>query len=209
MEKSPDLIFFKDGHSRFTRVNHSLAEFMGAKSAAECIGKSDADYFEAEDARRWSVDEQEILRSGQPQIDQVERFKRPNDGLCWLSTTKVPMFDHAGAISGIAGISRDITALKNSEEMLREQSEHNRMILETASDAFIGMEPDGTITAWNPQAERTFGWTGWRKPWGAPYATLSSLRHTGLPTRMGVEQFLTTSAGIHVEPANRSDWLAP
>ena len=42
--------------------------------------------------------------------------------------------------------------------MLREQNERNRMILETANDAFIGMDPDGTITAWNPQAELTFGW---------------------------------------------------
>jgi PAS domain S-box-containing protein len=75
-----------------------------------------------------------------------------------MSITKVPMFDRSGRVSGIAGISRDITALKNSEEMLREQNEHNRMILETASDAFIGMEPDGTITAWNRQAELTFGW---------------------------------------------------
>jgi PAS domain S-box-containing protein len=69
------------------------------------------------------------------------------------------MFDRSGQVSGIAGISRDITALKNSEEMLREQSERNRMILETANDAFIGMDPDGSITAWNPQAELTFGWT--------------------------------------------------
>ncbi len=43
--------------------------------------------------------------------------------------------------------------------MLREQSERNRMILETANDAFIGMDPDGSMTAWNPQAELTFGWT--------------------------------------------------
>ena len=34
MENSPDLIFFKDSDSRFTRVNRSLAEFMGAKNPA-------------------------------------------------------------------------------------------------------------------------------------------------------------------------------
>ncbi len=194
MEKSPDLIFFKDSASRFTRVNHSLAEFVGAKSPAECIGKSDADYFEAEDALRWRGEEQEILRSGQPQIDQVERFKRPNDGLCWLSTTKVPMFDHAGGVSGIAGISRDITALKASEEMLREQSEHNRMILETANDAFIGMKPDGTITAWNPQAEVTFGWKAAEAIGRTLCDTVIAPAYRAAHAN-GVEQFLSTSEG--------------
>ena len=194
MEKSPDLIFFKDSASRFTRVNHALAEFVGAKSPTECIGKSDADYFETEDALRWSREEQEILRSGQPQIDQAERFKRPNDGLCWLSTTKVPMFDHAGGVSGIAGISRDITALKASEEMLREQSEHNRMILETANDAFIGMKPDGTITAWNPQAEVTFGWKASEAIGRTLCDTVIAPAYRAAHAN-GVEQFLSTSQG--------------
>jgi PAS domain S-box-containing protein len=194
MEKSPDLIFFKDSASRFTRVNHSLAEFVGAKSPAECIGKYDADYFEADDALRWHGEEQEILRSGRAQVDQVERFRRPNDGLCWLSTTKVPMFDHAGGISGIAGISRDITALKASEEMLREQSEHNRMILETANDAFIGMKPDGTITAWNPQAELTFGWTAAEAIGRTLCDTVVASAYRAAHAN-GVEQFLTTSEG--------------
>ena len=39
MENSPDLIFFKDSNLRFTRVNQSLAQFMGAKNPAECVGK--------------------------------------------------------------------------------------------------------------------------------------------------------------------------
>ena len=194
MEKSPDLIFFKDSHLRFTRVNNSLAQFVGASNPAECIGKSDSDYYEAREAQRWSREEREILQSGQPQIDQIERFKRPNDGLCWLSTTKVPMFDRAGEVTGIAGISRDITALKASEEMLREQSQHNRMILETASDAFVGMKPDGTITAWNPQAELTFGWTAAEAIGRTLCDTVVAPAYRAAHAN-GVEQFLNTSDG--------------
>jgi two-component system, sensor histidine kinase and response regulator len=194
MENSPDLIFFKDSNLRFTRVNHSLAEFMGAKNPAECVGKTDADYFEAEDVLRWRGEEQEVLRSGKPQIDRVERFKRPNDGLCWLSTTKVPMFDGGPEVLGVAGISRDITALKTSEEKLREQSEHNRMILETAYDAFIGMEPNGTITAWNPQAERTFGWTAAEAIGRTLCDTVIAPAYRDAHAN-GVERFLTTSEG--------------
>ena len=158
MENIPDLIYFKDCQSRFTRVNQAHARNLGAKDSAECMGKSNADYFGAEDALRWRRDEEEIVSSGQPQVDRIEQLKNPGGALRWWSTTKVPMFDRSGQVSGIAGISRDITALKNGEELLREQSERNRMILETANDAFIGMDPDGSITAWNPQAELTFGW---------------------------------------------------
>ncbi len=158
MENVPDLIYFKDRESRFTRVNQAQARSLGARDAVACIGTRDADYFESGDALRWRLQEADIVRSGQPQIERIEQINNPCGGLGWWSTTKVPMFDRAGRVAGIAGISRDIAALKRNEEMLREQSEHNRMILETAHDAFIGMDPDGSITAWNPQAERTFGW---------------------------------------------------
>lgn len=76
-----------------------------------------------------------------------------------MSTTKIPLFDRNGQVSGIAGVSRDITVLKNSEEMLWQQNKHNRMIIETANEAFIGTNADGLIADWNPQAETIFGWT--------------------------------------------------
>jgi two-component system sensor histidine kinase/response regulator len=159
MENIPDLIYFKDCESRFTRVNQAHARNLGAKDPAECIGKSNADYFAPADAERWWRSEQELVRSGMPTVDRVEHVAHPRGGGNWWSTTKVPMFDRKGQVSGIAGISRDITALKTGEEMLREQYEHTRMILETANDAFIGMDPEGRVTVWNPQAKATFGWT--------------------------------------------------
>ena len=39
-----------------------------------------------------------------------------------------------------------------------ESSRRHQLIIETALDAFIGMDTDGFITDWNVQAERTFGW---------------------------------------------------
>ena len=104
------------------------------------------------------------------------------------------MFDRSGQVSGIAGISRDITALKNSEQKLRDQSERNRMILETAYDAFIAMEPDGIITAWNPQAELTFGWTAAEAIGRTLCNTVVAPAYRAAHAH-GVEEFLTTEAG--------------
>ena len=86
-------------------MNHAQARSFEVDDAAECVGKSDADYFESSDALRWRSEEQEILAPGHAQVDQIERFKKPQDGVCWMSTTKVPMIDRGGHVSGIAGIS--------------------------------------------------------------------------------------------------------
>jgi PAS domain S-box-containing protein len=202
MENIPDLIYFKDCQSRFTRVNDAHARNLGAKDSAECIGKSNAEYFESKDALRWRLLEEEIVRSGQPDIDRIEQLKNPRGGVGWWSTTKVPMFDRNGQVSGIAGISRNITALKNSEEMLREQSERNRMIIETANDAFIGMDPDGSITAWNPRAELTFGWTSAEVLGRRWYDIVLAPSHREVPGS-GLEDFLSGDGS----PLNRATEL--
>ncbi len=82
MENIPDLIYFKDRQSRFTRVNQAHARNLGAKDSAECIGKSNADYFGAEDALRWRRDEEEIVSSGQPQVDRIEQLEDPGRSAC-------------------------------------------------------------------------------------------------------------------------------
>jgi PAS domain S-box-containing protein len=194
MQNSPDSIYFKDCQSRFTRVNQAHAQILGALDPAECIGKSDADYFEAERALRSRQEDAEIVTAGRPLINRIEHIGKPQGGSYWTSTTKVPMFDWSGRVSGIAGVSRDITALKNTEEMLREQNERNRLILETALDAFIGMEPDGTITAWNPQAESIFGWTA-AEAIGRPWCDLVVAPAHRAAHAHGVEQFLNTVKG--------------
>jgi PAS domain S-box-containing protein len=121
MENIPDLIYFKDRRLRFTRVNRALALTVGARKAGNCIGKRDSDYFDPEDALRWRMQEQKIIRSGQAVVDWIEQVKVPSGNPCWMSTTKVPMFDRAGEVSGIACVSRNISALKHSEIMLREE----------------------------------------------------------------------------------------
>src|SRR5258708_17825402 len=52
MENIPDLIYFKDSDSRFTRINQEQAKALGITDPAECVGKQDSDYYESEYARK-------------------------------------------------------------------------------------------------------------------------------------------------------------
>jgi two-component system, cell cycle sensor histidine kinase and response regulator CckA len=58
-----------------------------------------------------------------------------------------------------ACIYTDITEQKKIEEALRESEASLRAITGSAHDAILLMDPDGSITFWNPAAERIFGYT--------------------------------------------------
>jgi PAS domain S-box-containing protein len=125
MDNVPDAIYFKDTEGRFTRVNRH-APYRGNKAPEEVVGKTDFDFFIEEHARAAYEDEQRVIRTGLPILDKEEKETYPDGSTTWLSTTKVPVFDDAGRVTGIVGISRDITERKRAEEsrieLAREQA---------------------------------------------------------------------------------------
>ncbi len=62
-------------------------------------------------------------------------------------------------IAGAIDNAQLFDGLNNAETALADVIDRNRMILETAHDAFIGIDDRGQVIAWNSQAESTFGWT--------------------------------------------------
>lgn len=48
---------------------------------------------------------------------------------------------------------------RDALEALEEARERWRLILDTANDAYIAIDPDSRILDWNRQAEELFGWS--------------------------------------------------
>src|SRR5262249_31449439 len=123
-------IYFKDSHSRFIRVNKTLAEKFGSSDPACALGKTDFDFFTEEHARQAYEDEQEIMRTGRPVVAKEEKETWPDGRMTWVSTTKVPLRDPDGRIIGTFGISRDISERRQAEEALRASEELLRQTAE-------------------------------------------------------------------------------
>ncbi|HEX8119366.1 MAG TPA: ATP-binding protein, partial [Pyrinomonadaceae bacterium] len=125
MDNIPDAIYFKDTESRFTRVNRH-APYRGGNAPEDVVGKTDFDFFVEEHARAAYEDEQRVMRTGEPLIDKEECETYTDGSTTWLSTTKVPIVDEGGRVTGLVGISRDITERKRAEdarlELAREQA---------------------------------------------------------------------------------------
>ena len=120
----PDLIYVKDENSRFLLGNQGVAEALGAASCADLIGKTDYDYFPEDVAAAFYQDEQKILQTGQPLVEQDEHLQLPDGRERWVLTTKVPYRDSEGQTVGIIGIGRNITAIKDTEAELKRSREN-------------------------------------------------------------------------------------
>jgi len=59
MDNLPDYIFFKDCQSRFIRTNRAHARALGISDPTQAIGKTDFDFFPAEDAKNYFRDDEQ------------------------------------------------------------------------------------------------------------------------------------------------------
>jgi PAS domain S-box-containing protein len=122
MDNIPDLIYYKDPNSKFTRINKAQTAFLGLEDPAEAVGKTDFDFFTPEHSQDAYKDEQEIVKSGESVVNKVEKIRRADGQFHWVTATKVPIKDQNGQVTGLVGISRDITKLVETEEELRRYS---------------------------------------------------------------------------------------
>lgn len=110
----PDFIFFKDRESRFIRVNDAVAELLGHANPGGVVGLTDFDHFDEATSRRTLADDRRLMQSGESMLNVEERVESER-GHRWLLTSKIPTLDGNGEITGLVGISTDITRLKQTE----------------------------------------------------------------------------------------------
>lgn len=123
LENANEHIYFKDKESKFIRFSRSMLQMFKLKSENELLGKSDFDFFSDEHARPAFEGEQEIIKTGEPIVNLVEKETHKDGSISWVSTTKKALYDKQGKIVGTWGISKDITATKKMESEIEESRE--------------------------------------------------------------------------------------
>ncbi len=124
IDNLPDTIFVKDVNSRLVIDNSAHQKMLRADSPEEVVGKTDFDFFPRELATAYHNDEKQVIQSGQPLINREEPFIEPDGRQRWLLTTKIPVRDPQGMITGIVGINHDITESKQKEARIQRQLAH-------------------------------------------------------------------------------------
>ena len=152
MDNIPDSLYFKDEQNRFILVNKAKAEHSNV-SQEEMINKTDFDFLPEDQAKRILDDDNNIMQSGHPIINKIEKITHLDGSERWVSVSKVPRYNSEGDIIGTMGISRDITLQKKAEDELVKIEERYKAIFENPSFAIIQTNEHGQIISWNRLTE--------------------------------------------------------
>ena len=122
VENTPDLIYTLDANGRYIAVNQALCKTIGL-SEAEIIGKNAYELgLPSEIAQDWFARYHQVLTTGAPlQFETVIPFS--DDNVLTYEVALVPIYDSAGKVAGIRGVSRDVTGKRNAEAQIERQLE--------------------------------------------------------------------------------------
>ncbi|BBO76757.1 hypothetical protein DSCW_41740 [Desulfosarcina widdelii] len=119
LQYTPAVIYIKDADGRYTMVNSRFEELFNVRSA-DVRGKTDQDFLAPETAELFLKNDPQVLRHKRSL--QVEENISVNGAIHTYLSTKFPLYDGKGKVTGICGIATEITALKKAQERLQRLS---------------------------------------------------------------------------------------
>ncbi len=113
---TPAVVFLKDAQGQYQLVNPRFEELFGLP-LEEVKGKTDHELFPPEVANQLRRHDRQVLAEARP--CQVEEQVYHQEGIRTYLSVKFPLFDEFGLVSGLCGISADITTIKKAQDQLK------------------------------------------------------------------------------------------
>lgn len=150
-------IFIKDTRYRYTYANRTVCELLG-HPPEEIQGRDDSAFFSPASA-------EEIRRSDRPVIEEGRTVTREETDLTAADgvphtfwTVKLPLRDGSGKVTGLCGISTDISERRRAEQALRDRNRYIETILESAPIGFaVNTMDDGEVVFVGSKFEEIYG----------------------------------------------------
>ena len=135
IDNLPDAVFVKDNEGKKIIANPVDLRFMGAESEKDVIGKTDFDFYPADEAASYHAVDQSVIQSGVPIVNGESYIFDKQGNKIHTLYFKIPLQDEQGKIIGLVGVAHDITNLKRIQETLQKERTILRTLIDNLPDA--------------------------------------------------------------------------
>ena len=142
-----DAVYVKDLKGRYQLFNEGAARLVN-RPVEEVLGHDDTSIFTSDVAAKMMALDKAIMEGGKTQTHE-ESVTTINGNELTVSVTKGPIFDRHGKVTGLFGISRDITERKNAEDLVQRSGIFIKSILESVDEGFVVIGKDYRIISAN------------------------------------------------------------
>jgi PAS domain S-box-containing protein len=132
LDSVPAIIFYKDTEGRIIRANKALADSLKV-TVKDMVGKTTEEFLPKEQAENTRKDDEEVMISGKAKRNIIQPYTTP-EGVRWVITDKIPYRDKKGKVTGVIGLSKDITVQRKSEQELKRTYQRLKKTMDAAID---------------------------------------------------------------------------
>lgn len=152
-------IYMLDTAGTVVSWNAGAQRFKGYV-ADEIIGQHFSRFYTEED-RATHLPQRALKTAETEGRFEAEGWRLRKDGSrFWAHVVIDPIHDEAGALTGFAKITRDLTSrMLAQEELRRSEEQFRRLVLGVTDYAIYMLDPDGRVESWNAGAEKIKGYT--------------------------------------------------
>ncbi len=104
----PAIMFIKDKDDKYIEVNEAFCKFV-EKPKDDIVGRNSFDVHDIKYANKYYEDDKFAMENDKAVINREEQYVDEGGNLKWISSSRIPLYNSIGQVSGLVGLAQDIT----------------------------------------------------------------------------------------------------
>lgn len=154
----PINVYAKDTGYRKILCNKAELEYFNVEDENLILGKTDDELFEPDVAHISYLEDKSVVEGGESIINLEKKYISVKGEPKTALISKLPLLDENNEISGIVGITIDITEREKSERKLQQQEEKYRNIISNMNLGLLEVDQEDRIQFCNNSFEKISGY---------------------------------------------------